>query len=40
MGFRMFSLRGQSKVALEWTLVTLSYNIKRLFHAGATLQSA
>ena len=40
MGFRMFSLRGQAKVSLEWTLVTLSYNLKRLFHAGAKLQGA
>ena len=40
MGFRMFSLRGQTKVALEWTLVTLSYNLKRLFHMGARLRRA
>jgi transposase len=40
MGFRMFSLRGHEKVSLEWTLVTLSYNIKRLFHMGVKLQSA
>ena len=40
MGFRMFSLRGRAKVALEWTLVTLSYNLKRLYHMGAQLQSA
>ena len=30
MGFRHFSLRGKVKVALEWTLVTLSYNLRRL----------
>lgn len=30
MGFRRFMLRGLEKVALEWTLVCLSYNIKRL----------
>lgn len=30
MGFRRFSLRGQGKVALEWTLVCLSYNLRRL----------
>lgn len=30
MGFRRFSLRGKAKVALEWTLVTLSYNLRRL----------
>jgi len=31
MGFRRFSLRGRDKTALEWTLVTLAYNIRRLF---------
>ena len=31
MGFRRFSLRGREKVSLEWTLVCLSYNLKRLF---------
>ncbi len=30
LGFRRFSLRGLAKVALEWTLVTLAYNLKRL----------
>jgi transposase len=30
MGFRQFLLRGLKKVELEWDLVTLSYNIKRL----------
>lgn len=40
MGFRRFSLRGLSKVRLEWTLVTLAYNLKRLFHVGADLAAA
>ena len=40
MGFRRFSLRGLAKVRTEWTLVTLAYNIKRLFHLGARLVSA
>jgi hypothetical protein len=40
MGFRRFSLRGLSKVNLEWKLVSLSYNLKRLFHMGVKLQSA
>jgi hypothetical protein len=40
MGFRRFSLRGLEKVALEWTLVTLAYNFKRLFHMGARLTEA
>lgn len=31
MGFRRFLLRGRRKVSLEWTLVCLSYNLKRLF---------
>jgi len=31
MGFRRFLLRGRLKVSLEWTLVTLAYNFKRLF---------
>jgi transposase len=39
MGFRRFSLRGKAKVGIEFTLVVLSYNIKRLFHLGATLTS-
>jgi transposase len=40
MGFRRFSLRGLEKVTLEWTLVTLAYNFKRLFHMGAQLTEA
>jgi transposase len=31
MGFRRFSLRGHANVSLEWTLVCVSYNLKRLF---------
>ncbi len=31
MGFRRFLLRGRAKVALEWTLVCVSYNLKRMF---------
>jgi len=30
MGFRHFLLRGMRKVALEWSLVTLAYNFRRL----------
>jgi len=30
MGFRRFRLRGRAKAALEWTLVCLSYNLKRM----------
>lgn len=40
MGFRTFMLRGRAKVSLEWTLVTLSYNLKRLFHIGTPLCAA
>ena len=31
MGFRQFSLRGLRNVSGEWNLVTLSWNIKRMF---------
>jgi len=31
MGFRRFQLRGKVKAALEWTLVTLAYNFRRLY---------
>ena len=40
MGFRRFMLRGLAKVRLEWTLVTLAYNLKRLFHVGADMAAA
>ena len=40
MGFRRFMLRGLCKVRTEWTLVTLAYNLKRLFHSGAALAAA
>lgn len=30
LGFRQFRLRGREKVSLEWTLVCLAYNLKRL----------
>jgi transposase len=31
MGFRRFSLRGLEKVTLEWDLVAVAFNLKRLF---------
>jgi transposase len=31
MGFRQFSLRGLAKVKGEWSLVTMAWNIKRMF---------
>ena len=31
LGFRRFLLRGREKVSLEWLLVCVSYNFKRLF---------
>jgi hypothetical protein len=31
MGFRRFLLRGRAKAGLEWTLVCVSYNLKRMF---------
>jgi hypothetical protein len=30
MGFRQFLLRGLEKVGLEWRLVCMAYNLKRL----------
>jgi transposase len=40
LGFRRFHLRGLSKVNLEWTLVRLAYNIKRLYHIRQSRQTA
>ena len=40
LGFRQFRLRGQMKMALEWTLVCLAYNLKRLHRLGAGLKLA
>ena len=37
LGFRRFHLRGMAKAALEWTLVTLAYNLRRLHRLGATI---
>ena len=31
LGFRQFSLRGLEKVRGEWSLVTLAWNLKRMF---------
>jgi transposase len=38
MGFRRFLLRGLEKVQMEWTLVGLAYNLKRLHRLGAGLK--
>jgi len=35
LGFRQFRLRGLEKVSLEWTLVCLAYNFRRLHGLGA-----
>jgi len=35
LGFRQFRLRGVQKVSLEWTLVCLAYNLRRLHRLGA-----
>ena len=35
MGFRQFSLRGLDKARGEWRLVTLAWNVKRMFALGA-----
>lgn len=39
MGFRRFMLRGLAKVTMEWNLVCLAYNLKRLHLLGAKLQA-
>ena len=31
LGFRQFLLRGLDKVSGEWTLVTMAWNVKRMF---------
>jgi len=40
LGFRRFLLRGSGKVELEWSLVTTSYNLKRLFSLGMKVSGA
>ena len=35
LGFRQFSMRGLEKVRGEWSLVTMAWNMKRLFNLGA-----
>lgn len=40
IGFRSFRLRSLSGAALEWTLVTLAYNLRRLHRMGAKLCAA
>ena len=40
LGFRQFRLRGRTKVSLEWMLVCLAYNLKRLHRLGAGLKLA
>jgi transposase len=40
LGFRQFRLRGREQVSLEWTLVCLAYNLKRLHRLGAGLKLA
>jgi transposase len=40
MGFRRFLLRGKEKVGLEWKLVCVAYNLKRLHLMGAGLKRA
>lgn len=34
MGFRRFLLRGKAKVSVEWSLVSLAYNLRRLHILG------
>ena len=40
MGFTQFLLRGHDKVTGEWRLVTLAYNVKRLWNLKCALQAA
>ena len=40
LGFRQFLLRGVQKVSLEWELVCLAYNVRRLHTLGAGLKLA
>lgn len=40
MGFRQFSLTGKAKVSLEWGLVCLGYNLKRLWMLKSELETA
>jgi transposase len=40
LGFRRFSLRGLAKVSLEWELVCLAYNLKRLHRLDTALRPA
>ena len=40
LGFRRFLLRGGDKVGLEWGLVSMSYNLKRLFSLGMKASGA
>jgi hypothetical protein len=40
MGFRQFLLRGLVKVSLEWELVCLAYNFRRLHRMGVGLKLA
>ena len=40
MGFRQFLLRGLKKVSLEWELICLAYNLKRLHIIGAAQKLA
>lgn len=40
LGFRQFLLRGVNKASLEWDLVCLAYNVRRLHTLGAGLKLA
>jgi len=40
LGFRRFSMRGKEKANIEWDLVSLSVNVKRLHKLGMTFPTA
>jgi Transposase DDE domain len=37
LGFRQFSLRGLDKVRVEWSLVTMAWNLKRIVRPRLSL---
>jgi len=40
LGFRRFSMRGEEKVNIEWDLVSLSANVKRLHKLNMVFATA
>lgn len=40
LGFRQFLMRGIEKVGIEWNLVTMAYNMKRLYRMGSAQRAS